>query len=45
MDEVQKSRFLDVAADADVPRSTVSLVIRKVPSVAETTPQTGSTAF
>jgi LacI family transcriptional regulator len=39
MDEVQKSRvtLLDIAADADVSRSTVSLVIRNVPSVAETT--------
>jgi LacI family transcriptional regulator len=39
MDELQKSRvtLLDIAADADVSRSTVSLVIRNVPSVAETT--------
>jgi LacI family transcriptional regulator len=39
MDEFQKSRItlLDIAADADVSRSTVSLVIRNVPSVAETT--------
>jgi LacI family transcriptional regulator len=39
MDEAQKSRvtLLDIAADADVSRSTVSLVIRNVPSVAETT--------
>jgi LacI family transcriptional regulator len=39
MDESQKSRItlLDIAADADVSRSTVSLVIRNVPSVAETT--------
>jgi Periplasmic binding protein-like domain/Bacterial regulatory proteins, lacI family len=45
MGEVQKSRvtLLDIAADADVSRSTVSLVIRNVPSVAETTPKTGST--
>jgi LacI family transcriptional regulator len=39
MDEFQKSRItlLDIAADAEVSRSTVSLVIRNVPSVAETT--------
>src|ERR1700751_409323 len=39
MDGSQKSRvtLLDIAADADVSRSTVSLVIRNVPSVAETT--------
>ena len=39
MGELQKSRvtLLDIAADADVSRSTVSLVIRNVPSVAETT--------
>ena len=39
MDELQKSRvtLLDIAADADVSRSTVSLVIRNVPSVAGTT--------
>jgi LacI family transcriptional regulator len=39
MDEFQKSRItlLDIAADADVSRSTVSLVIRNVPSVAGTT--------
>lgn len=39
MDGFQKSRvtLLDIAADADVSRSTVSLVIRNVPSVAETT--------
>jgi DNA-binding LacI/PurR family transcriptional regulator len=38
MDEFQKSRItlLDIAADADVSRSTVSLVIRNVPSIAET---------
>jgi LacI family transcriptional regulator, galactose operon repressor len=39
MDEFKNSRItlLDIAADADVSRSTVSLVIRNVPSVAETT--------
>jgi len=39
MDEFQKSRItlLDIAADAEVSRSTVSLVIRNVPSVAKTT--------
>ena len=39
MAEFQKSRItlLDIAADAEVSRSTVSLVIRNVPSVAETT--------
>src|SRR6476620_2037511 len=39
MDAVQKQRvtLLDIAADADVSRSTASLVIRNVPSVAETT--------
>jgi LacI family transcriptional regulator len=39
MDEFPKSRItlLDIAADAEVSRSTVSLVIRNVPSVAETT--------
>jgi LacI family transcriptional regulator len=39
MDEFQKTRItlLDIAADADVSRSTVSLVIRNVPSVAEAT--------
>src|SRR5690242_15607221 len=39
MDELQTSRvtLLDIAADAEVSRSTVSLVIRNVPSVAETT--------
>jgi head-tail adaptor len=39
MGEVQKSRvtLLDIAADAEVSRSTASLVIRNVPSVAETT--------
>jgi len=39
MDEVQKRRvtLLDIAADAGVSRATASLVIRNVPSVAETT--------
>src|SRR4029077_14109758 len=39
MDAVQKRRvtLLDIAADAGVSRSTASLVIRNVPSVAETT--------
>src|ERR1700759_5131821 len=39
MGKVQKSRvtLLDIAADADVSRATASLVIRNVPSVAETT--------
>src|SRR6201990_520145 len=39
MGKVQKSRvtLLDIAAVADVPRSTASLVIRNIPSVAETT--------
>jgi DNA-binding LacI/PurR family transcriptional regulator len=39
MGKVQKSRvtLLDIAADADVSGSTASLVIRNVPSVAETT--------
>src|ERR1700745_4039178 len=39
MGKVQKSRvtLLDIAADADVSRSTASLVIRNNPSVAETT--------
>ena len=39
MDEVQKRRvtLVDIAADAGVSRATASLVIRNVPSVAETT--------
>jgi LacI family transcriptional regulator len=39
MDEILKSRvtLLDIAADAGVSRATVSLVIRDVPSVAEST--------
>src|ERR1700745_4016139 len=39
MDAVQKRRItlLDIAADAGVSRATASLVIRNVPSVAETT--------
>src|SRR6202023_1053886 len=39
MGKVQKSRvtLLDIAADANVSRATASLVIRNVPSVAETT--------
>jgi LacI family transcriptional regulator len=39
MGKVQKTRvtLLDIAADADVSRATASLVIRNVPSVAETT--------
>src|ERR1700756_1057842 len=39
MGKVQKSRvtLLDIAADADVSRSTASLVIRNVPSVADRT--------
>jgi LacI family transcriptional regulator len=39
MDEVQRRRItlLDIAADAGVSRATASLVIRNVPSVAETT--------
>src|SRR5580704_15151575 len=39
MDEVRKRRvtLLDIAADAGVSRATASLVIRNVPSVAETT--------
>jgi LacI family transcriptional regulator len=39
MGKVQKSRvtLLDIAADAEVSRATASLVIRNVPSVAETT--------
>jgi LacI family transcriptional regulator len=39
MDAVQKRRvtLLDIAADAGVSRATASLVIRNVPSVAETT--------
>jgi LacI family transcriptional regulator len=39
MDEVRTSRvtLLDIAADAKVSRSTVSLVIRNVPNVADTT--------
>jgi LacI family transcriptional regulator len=39
MNEVQKRRvtLVDIAADAGVSRATASLVIRNVPSVAETT--------